>query len=188
MQIKDPAARGAPQSESILDDIEFSNGDRARMFADARRQNPRSRLGRWRRRWIGSIHRNRHPSHDGIDGDMVSHPAGAAGKDQLVLLFKAFERYAERVNGYALLDECSAVKDLRHEDLKEKRRLGRRPAGPRGSERLVQNVQEGPLGCQTSFVSHLTYLASTAPHPALGYQLYAISHVLLFLRRDTLHE
>ncbi len=122
MQIKDAAARGASQSESILDDIQFSNEDRARMFYDARRQNPCSRLGRWRRRWIGSIHRNRHPGHDGIDGDMVSHPAGAAGEDQFVLLFKAFERYAERVNGDALLDECSAVKDLCHSNPKVKRR------------------------------------------------------------------
>ena len=75
---------------------------------------------------IGLIHHNGNAGGHGIHGDVVSHSAGAAGKDEFDLVLKTFEGQAQGVYGETLLNEGAAVKDLRHSIPNVTRRSGDR--------------------------------------------------------------
>lgn len=67
-------------------------------------------------RIIRRIHDDRDASDDLVDRDMVSHPAGTARKDKLILAFKPLQGDAQRMHGETLLYEGPAVKYLRHDN------------------------------------------------------------------------
>ena len=67
-------------------------------------------------RIIRRIHDDGDPGDDRVDRDMVGHAAGAARKDEFVLILKPLQRDTERMHGETLLYEGSAVKHLRHDN------------------------------------------------------------------------
>lgn len=86
------------------------------MFNDAAVEHNGSLITGRPDRIIRRIHDDGDASDDFVDRDMVSHPAGTARKDKLILTFKPLQRDAERMHGETLLYEGSAVKYLRHDN------------------------------------------------------------------------
>ena len=115
MQVEDPPALPTAQSHGVLQYVHLSNRDRACMFDDASAEYCRWFLMGRPDGIVRSVHHNRNPRDDLIDCHMMRHPAGAACKDQLVLIFKPLKGEAERMHGETLLDEGPAAKHLCHE-------------------------------------------------------------------------
>ncbi len=115
-KIKNTPALRASQSHGVLQHIHLPDRYGARMFDDAAVEH-RGRLITGRPdRIIRRVHDDCDPGDDGIDRDMVGHPARAAREHKLIQVLKPLQRETERMYGETLLYEGSAVKHLRHDN------------------------------------------------------------------------
>ena len=116
VQIEDPPALPAAQSYGVLKHVHLTDGYSPRVFDDTPVEHRRRLIIDRVDRIVRCIHDDGNPSDHLIDGNVMRHSAGAAGEDQLLLVFKPLQGDAERMHGETLLYEGSAVKYLSHDN------------------------------------------------------------------------